>query len=313
MHARFVSLGVVGTLAVGAVAFAGASESVPAVAAEYPVTVCNQFNGGIRQLIVTQTGPRTFDVVYIDANTLSAEDTYTPGANAYVPLPLTDDPATNMRTGTNTLVLGDAVTVSDLQISQSIQTDDPGNSDPWALVALVGNAPAAWESVAQSGENIVWTFDIDAATLNGAQVRPDQFMFPGQLYDTSASVLEFTATLPDDAVGEMDLVSSLNGSFMTGARGGPANGPWVWAPDGIETYEAAGCTVTLEAIPVPSTDTPTPSTGDPTPSTTAAAPGQTLAPTGAEAHGAFWTMLAALMLMGAGVTAALLRRRRADR
>lgn len=255
--------GAMSLLLIGAGAGAVASAATGTKAqAEVGDVVCDVFVSGIRNLHVVQTGARTFDVTYVDQNTLAGEDN-TPGVvDRFATLPA------QFRDARNVLALGTDVTVSGLKISQSIVTGEAaeGVDADWQVDELLNNESAPWETAELEGSTITWTHDIDARTevsggAVGEQVRPSEFMFPWNLTDDAASVLQFTAEFPEALSGEVSLVDSLTGSFWSTKWAAP---PYEWQADREVSYEAPGCSVTLaEAATEPATDPATEPATDP--------------------------------------------------
>ncbi|WP_440311514.1 hypothetical protein [Leucobacter chromiireducens] len=243
---KILAAGAIATLGVGVATgiTLGPGNTEPAQAAAGDI-VCDIFHGGIRNLQVVQSGDRTFEVTYVDQNTLAGQDT-TPGVDdRYAPLPA------EFRDATNRITLGDAVAASALRVSQSVVTgpaSDPSQSD-WQVDQVIGNEAAPWESAALAHQEITWVHDVDARTVVtngvvGEQVRPSDFPLPWLLSEDSTSVLQFTLTVPDDATGTVPLITSLAGSFVTTAW---SQATWTWSKDqDVEFSTPVTCSVEFE-------------------------------------------------------------------
>lgn len=265
-HARLPLVLLGGVLLAGA-AVAGAPTPAEAAVGD---TVCTVPSGGNRVYTVTQTGPRTFGVTFVDTNILAATTTLEDGTEAYDPIPL------DFRTGTNTLNIAPDVLVGAPTLSQSIETEfDETAPGGFRVTRLLHNPAAPWETVSVSAADparVVWTHDLDARTRPDGSL-PEPAAFPFLDADDAASVLELTLTAPAEARGEFTLIEGADVSFF-GATHGVL--PGSWTRDEEVRMSMAGCTVTL-ADPVTSpsptpgnTVLPTPgNTTQPTPSTSA--------------------------------------------
>lgn len=244
MKKQFVFGGVVAALVFSG-AGVTAAVAVPAPEPEFGNTVCSVYEGGIRHFSAVQTGARTFDVTVVDMNVLAADNGKDGDELAYVPIP------EYFNTGVNTVKLGEHVTASNVAISQSVQTGpsvDPSISE-WQIEALLGNAPAPWESATLDADSrtITWTHDIDARSdADGVQVSPNDFFFPPLAVDDATSVLTFSASYPDELTGPVSLIEGMQGRFW---------GAWlgmqslVWERGTEERFETPGCEITLAALP----------------------------------------------------------------
>lgn len=215
--------------------------STAAVAAE-PVEACSVWHqGDTYNVSVQKTAERTYSVTITDfMNYASPSST----DNSYVPLPL--EPV-DLRLSHNMVKLNPALSVSDISISQSVETgpaaEDPGHT----IVAYKGLAPAPWENASLNGNEIVWAQDMDARTdENHNMVRPDDYSFPMHVVDDSAGVLEFTVTVPDDISGEVSLFDGMSVNYMSAKITVPGD---VWEADIPQVSEFPGCAVTIDAVP----------------------------------------------------------------
>ncbi|WP_025132868.1 LPXTG cell wall anchor domain-containing protein [Leucobacter sp. PH1c] len=261
---KMLATGVLTVLGLGTAAGAtlGAMQPAPAQAAVGDV-VCDVFHGGIRNLQVVQSGERTFKVTVVDQNTLAGEDT-APGADdRYAPLP------PEFRDAVNRVILGASAVASEPRVSQTVVTgpaSDPTDSD-WQVDRLVQNEAAPWERAMLTGREVTWVHDIDARTIVSGgvvseQVRPSDFPAVWLLADESSSVLQFTLTVPDDAVGTVSLVESLSGSFVSTTW---SEATWSWSKDkDIDYVQPISCSVTFAEGPTePATDPGTDPATDP--------------------------------------------------
>lgn len=230
-----------------ATALVGASALLSSTAANAAVgdTVCNYSTDLNDHVLVTQVGEWSYRVSITDfrmgAGMALAGD-------RYVPLPT--EPI-NLRTSENRVAFNPAFTVSDLAISQSVESGPSDDGSGVVVNNYLLNAPSPEESVSITGNEIIWMQDIDAYTdANGVQVTPDELPFFA-LLDPSAGVLQFTVTIPEGTEGEVLLFDGMSATYMGTKTLSQSD---VWEADVEHTALTDGCQITLESTVTPDPD-----------------------------------------------------------
>ncbi|KUF06763.1 hypothetical protein [Leucobacter sp. G161] len=235
--------------AIGAAAVAAAvvGSALPvgatAAQADHPNTVCSHWSPAgenSHHVQVDWMAGRSFRVSITDFTLHAAERE---AGDSFVKLPL--DP--NLRLSTNTVSVGDGLTVSDVSISQGVAVGGAG--DDHAPIDNYRKLPSApWESATVSGSTITWLHDVDALSdADGTQIHPSDSPTAARAAD-SAGVLDFTVTVPDSVGGDVPLIAGMTSEVTAGVLSTETT---EWTPGQVLARAVQGCTVSVEPVGSP--------------------------------------------------------------
>lgn len=238
----------IGTAALAAAVIGSALPAgVTSAHADHPNTVCSHWapeGDATHHVQVDWMAGRSFRVSITDFTLRAAEQE---AGDSFIPLPL--DP--NLRLGTNTVSVGEGLSVSDVSLSQAVALGAGGRDSHQTgeIESYLKLASAPWESATVTGDSIEWLHDLDARSDgDGAQHRPSETPTVDARRADSAGVLDFTVTVPGELGGEVALVRGMTSAF-TAAVLSDAEGSW--APGQPQASTIPGCTVSMEPVASP--------------------------------------------------------------